>query len=49
MRATSPNTAYTAHFVNPNFSLAETSYILKPLYEIYIEIRRCNNKKRKKI
>ena len=27
------NTAYTAHFVRPNFGYAETSYMLKTLYE----------------
>ena len=30
----SPNTAYTAHFVRPNFGFAETSHMLGPLYEI---------------
>jgi hypothetical protein len=30
----SPNTAYTAHFVSPNFGFAETSYMLVPLYKI---------------
>jgi len=29
--ATSPNTAYTAHFVRPNFGFAETSYMLETL------------------
>jgi len=28
------NTAYTAHFVRPNFGFAETSYMLRTLYEI---------------
>jgi len=32
--ATSPNTAYTAHFVRPNFGYAETSYMLETLYDI---------------
>ena len=31
---TSPNTAYAAHFVRPNFGYAETSYMLIPLSEI---------------
>ena len=30
----SDNTAYTAHFVRPNFGFAETSYMLETLYEI---------------
>ena len=28
------NTAYTAHFVRPNFGFAETSYMLGTLYKI---------------
>ena len=32
--STSDNTAYTAHFVRPNFGFAETSYMLETLYEI---------------
>ena len=32
--ALSPNTAYTAHFVRPNFGYAETSYMLETLYSI---------------
>jgi len=30
---TSPNTAYTAHYVRPNFGFAETSYMLRTLGE----------------
>jgi hypothetical protein len=33
MGATSDNTAYTAHFVRPNFGYAETSYMLGTLGE----------------
>ena len=36
--ATSPNTAYTAHFVRLNFGFAETSYMLEPLYDMTINI-----------
>jgi len=32
---TSPNTAYTAHFVRTNFGYAETSYILETLSEMF--------------
>lgn len=34
--ATSPNTAYTAHYVRPNFGFAETSYMLETLDEIAV-------------
>jgi len=34
LSARSYNTAYTAHFVRPNFGYAETSYMLKTLYKI---------------
>ena len=34
MWVTSPNTAYTAHFVRSNFGYAETSYMLETLYAI---------------
>ena len=30
----SDNTAYTAHFVRPNFGFAETSYMLETLSEM---------------
>lgn len=30
----SPNTAYTTHFVRPNFGKAETSFMLESLVEI---------------
>jgi hypothetical protein len=30
----SPNTAYTAYSVRPNFAFAETSYMLGTLYEM---------------
>jgi len=30
----SPNTAYTAHFVRPNFGFVETSYMLGTLDEL---------------
>ena len=32
--STAYNTAYTAHFVHPNFGYAETSYMLETLSEI---------------
>ena len=34
MGRASYNTAYTAHFVRPNFGFAETSYMLETLCEI---------------
>ena len=39
MEAASDNTAYTAHFVRPNFGYAETSYMLEMLGEIYMKTR----------
>jgi len=42
MEAASDNTAYTAHFVRPNFGYAETSYMLGTLYEMHImKTQRC--------
>ncbi|MGB3346652.1 MAG: hypothetical protein WBA71_05335 [Candidatus Humimicrobiia bacterium] len=32
------NTVYTAHFVRPNFSFAETSYILEMLSEMLFSV-----------
>jgi len=34
VRESSDNTAYTAHFVRPNFGFAETSYMLETLGNI---------------
>ena len=39
----SDNTAYTAHFVHPNFGFAETSYMLETLYEMAVEKRNTTN------
>ena len=39
LRATADNTAYTAHFVRPNFGYAETSYMLKTLSAMGDEIK----------
>ena len=36
----SPNTAYTAHFIRPNFGFAETSYMPGTLGEIAGDGRR---------
>ena len=39
LHAPSPNTAYTAHFVRPNFGYAETSYMLESLGEFHNRIK----------
>jgi len=39
MHNTSPNTAYTAHFVRQNFGYAETSYMLDTLGDILLDNR----------
>jgi len=39
----SPNTAYTAHFVRPNFGYAESSYMLGTLYEMAAEMTTMKN------
>ena len=48
----SPNTAYTAHFIRPNFGFAETSYMPGTLYKMAVLTssitggqRKCKDKK----
>jgi hypothetical protein len=36
---TSPNTAYTARFVRPNFGFAETSYMLGMIAKMTLGVR----------
>ena len=41
---TSDNTAYTAHFVRPNFGYAETSYMLGTLYAMGLKAQKHERK-----